>query len=174
MEAAIKELRRGKDNLLKENAELREKNLNYALITSDLNSKVKELEHERDSLVTAMKLQQQEFEQGHYKRGKNQAILKFKSNNRYRDLNDEANTHNSDLHASVIGIDSNIQQPLFGQNTAINNYNTSSEHGEDTEHSEHTELTDETTQDTKGSNGSVSHKSNIVSRIVYDYRSTDA
>ena len=100
------------------------RNLNYTLITSDLNSKVKELEHERDSLVTAMKLQQQEFEQRHYKRGNDQAILKFKSNiksnNRYRELNDEANTHNGDLHASVIEIDSNTQQPKFGQNTAIN------------------------------------------------------
>ena len=82
MEAAVKELRKDKDSLLKDNAELREKNLNYALITSDLNSKIKELEHERDSLVTAMKLQQQEFEQGHYKRGNDQATLNFKSNNR--------------------------------------------------------------------------------------------
>ena len=43
MEAAVKELKKDKDSLLKENAELREKNLNYALITSDLNSKVKSL-----------------------------------------------------------------------------------------------------------------------------------
>ena len=59
-----------------------EKNSNYALITSDLNSKVKELEHERDNLVTAMKRQQQEFEQGLHKREDDQATLKFKSNNR--------------------------------------------------------------------------------------------
>ena len=68
MKAAVEELRRDKDNLLKKNAELREMNLNYALITFDLNLKVNELEHKIDSLVTAMKLQQQEFEQGHYKR----------------------------------------------------------------------------------------------------------
>ena len=36
MKAAVKELRKDKDNLLKKNAELREKNLNYALITFDL------------------------------------------------------------------------------------------------------------------------------------------
>ena len=52
LEATVKELRTDKDNLLKENSELREKNLNYALITSDLYSKVKDLQHERDSLVT--------------------------------------------------------------------------------------------------------------------------
>ena len=43
MEATVKELKIDKDNLVRENAELREKNLNFALITSDLNSKVKEL-----------------------------------------------------------------------------------------------------------------------------------
>ena len=70
-----------------------EKNSNYARITSDLNSKVKEFEHERDSLVTAMKLHQQEFEQEHYKRDNDQATLKFESNNRYSVLNDDTNTH---------------------------------------------------------------------------------
>ena len=33
MEAAVKELKIDKDNLVRENAELREKNLNFALIT---------------------------------------------------------------------------------------------------------------------------------------------
>ena len=36
-----------------------------------------------------------------------QATLNFKSNNRYSVVNDEANTHNSDLHTSVT--DSNTQ-----------------------------------------------------------------
>ena len=44
MEAAVKEQKKDKDGLFKENADLREKNLNYALITSDLNSRVKDLE----------------------------------------------------------------------------------------------------------------------------------
>ena len=157
MEAAVKELRKDKDSLLKENAELREKNLNYALITSDLNSKVKEHEHEKDSLVTAMKLQQQELEQGHYKRGNDQATQNFKSNNSYSVLNDEANTQNSDLHASVIEIDSTIQQPSFGRNTVINN-NISPEHGDIANN--YTELTDETIQGMKDSSSSATESRN--------------
>ena len=144
VEAAVKELKIDKDNLVRENAELREKNLNFALITSDLNSKVKELEHERDSLVTAMKLQQQEFEQGHYEREdgekwktvsaikqskEDQAAMNFESN-RYDVLSDEANTQNSDLHASVIEINSETQQPSTGQNTAVDNDNISPENGD--------------------------------------------
>lgn len=44
----------------------REKTLTtvYCLIISALNTKMKQLEHERDSLITALKLQQHEFEQG--------------------------------------------------------------------------------------------------------------
>ncbi len=61
---AVEELRNDKTSLLKENAEMREKILNLSLITLDLNTKVKVLENERDSLIVASKLQQQEFEQG--------------------------------------------------------------------------------------------------------------
>ncbi len=43
---------------------MREKILNLSPITSDLNTKVKVLENERDSLIVALKLQQKEFEQG--------------------------------------------------------------------------------------------------------------
>ncbi len=61
---AVEELRNDKTSLLKENAEMREIILNISLITSDLNTKVKVLENERDRLIVALKLQQQEFEQG--------------------------------------------------------------------------------------------------------------
>ena len=61
---AVEELRNDKTSLSKENGETREKILNLFLITSDLNTKVKVLENERDSLIVASKLQQQEFEQG--------------------------------------------------------------------------------------------------------------
>ena len=37
--------------------------LNLSLTTSDLKTKVKDLEHERDSIITALKLQQQDIEQ---------------------------------------------------------------------------------------------------------------
>jgi hypothetical protein len=42
---------------MKENFDLREKMLNLSLTTSDLKTEVKDLEHERDSLITALKLQ---------------------------------------------------------------------------------------------------------------------
>ena len=61
LQATIEDLRKDKTNLLKENAELREKNLNCSLMTSDLNTKVKNLEYERESLLTAIKLPQQRF-----------------------------------------------------------------------------------------------------------------
>ncbi len=61
---AVEELRNDVTSLLKENAEMREKILNLSLITSDLNTKVKVLENQRDNLIVALKLQQQEFEQG--------------------------------------------------------------------------------------------------------------
>ena len=67
-------------------------------------------------------------------------------------LNDEANTQNSDLHASVIEIDSSIQQPSFGRNTAINNDNISPEQGDIANN--YTELSDETIQGTKDSSSS--------------------
>ena len=179
MEAAVKELKIDKDNLVRENAELREKNLNFALITSDINSKVKELEHERDSLVTAMKLQQQEFEQGHYvyeredgekwktvsgiKQSKeDQAAMNFESN-RYDVLNDEANTQNSDLHASVIEINSETQQPSTGQNTAVDNDNIFSENGDNA--SNCTELTHDTIQGNKGNSSRATEQTPVKVRV---------
>ena len=177
MEAAVKELKIDKDNLVRENAKLREKNLNFALITSDLNSKVKELEHERDSLVTAMKLQQQEFEQGHYEREdgekwktvsaikqskEDQASMNFESN-RYDVLNDEANTQNSDLHASVIEINSETQQPSTGQNTAVNSDNISPENGDNV--SNCTELTHDTIQGNKGNSSRATKETPVKERV---------
>ena len=177
MEAAVKELKIDKDNLVRENAELREKNLNFAIITSDLNSKVKELEHERDSLVTAMKLQQQEFEQGHYEREdgekwktvsaikqskEDQAAMNFESN-RYDVLNDEANTQNSDLHASVIEINSETQQPSTGQNTAVDNDNISPENGDNV--SNCTELTHDTIQGNKGNSSRATKQTPVKMRV---------
>ena len=176
MEAAVKELKLDKDNLVRENAELREKNLNFALITSDLNSKVKELEHERDSLVTAMRLQQQEFEQGHYepedgqkwktvsgvKQSKeDQATMNFELN-RYDVLNDEANTQNSDLHASVIEINSETQQPSTGQNTAVDN-NISPEKGDNA--SNCTELTHDKIQGNKGNSSRATEQTPVKVRV---------
>ena len=99
---------------------------------------------ERDSLVTTMKLQQQEFEQGHYKQGNDPATQNFKSNNRYIVLNDEANTQNSD--------------PSFGRNTAINNDSISPEHGDIANN--YTQLTDETIQGTKDSSSSATESRN--------------
>ena len=177
MEAAVKELKIDKENLVRENAELREKNLNFALITSDLNSKVKELEHERDSLVTAMKLQQQEFEQGHYEREdgekwktvsaikqskEDQASMNFESN-RYDVLNDEANTQNSDLHASVIEINSETQQPSTGRNTAVDNDNISPENGDNV--SNCTELTHDTIQGNKGNSSRATKETPVKERV---------
>ena len=59
-------------------------------------------------------------------------------------LNDEANTQNSDLHASVIEINSETQQPSTGQNTAVDNDNISPEN--DGNVSNCTELTHDTIQ----------------------------
>ena len=39
---------------------------NLCLVTSDLNTRIKDLERERDSLVTALKLQQQDLEQNQH------------------------------------------------------------------------------------------------------------
>ena len=177
MEATVKELKIDKDNLVRENAELREKNLNFALITSDLNSKVKELEHERDSLVTAMKLQQQEFEQGHYERQdgekwktvsgikqskEDQATMNFELN-RYDVLNDEANTQNSDLHASVIEINSETQQPTTGQNMAVDNDNIFPEKGDNA--SNCPKLTHDTIQGNKGNSSRATEHTPVKGRV---------
>ena len=67
-------------------------------------------------------------------------------------------TQNSDLHASVIEIDSSIQQPSFGRNTAINNDNISPEQGDIANN--YTELTDETIQGTKDSSSSATESRN--------------
>ncbi|CAB4045283.1 Hypothetical predicted protein, partial [Paramuricea clavata] len=53
-ENVVDELRNDKLSLMKENSELRDKMLNFSLATSDLKTKVKDLEHERDSLITAL------------------------------------------------------------------------------------------------------------------------
>ena len=55
-ENVVDELRNDKLSLMKENSDLREKMLNLSLTTSDLKTEVKDLEHERDSLITALKL----------------------------------------------------------------------------------------------------------------------
>ena len=75
LEATIEEVRKDKANLLQENAELREKNLNCSLITSDLNTKLKDLEYERESLLMAIKLQQQGFEKSLNKQTQNRQLI---------------------------------------------------------------------------------------------------
>ena len=108
LEATIEELRKDKANLLQENAELREKNLNCSLITSDLNTKVKDLEYERESLLMAIKLQQQGFEKSLNKQTQNrqpisvserqcednngQQTSSFISQNRFSVLDDQGGT----------------------------------------------------------------------------------
>ena len=51
------------DNLKKENDQLKEQITNYECITSDLNQKVKDLDNERSSLITVIKILQSEQEQ---------------------------------------------------------------------------------------------------------------
>lgn len=63
LQGGINDLRREKAKLIEENDILRERNLNISLIMSDLNTKVKNLEQEKDSLITALKLQQQDYQQ---------------------------------------------------------------------------------------------------------------
>ena len=55
LECSISDLKRDKMRLL-----------NLCLVTSDLNTRIKDLERERDSLVTALKLQQQDLEQNQH------------------------------------------------------------------------------------------------------------
>ena len=49
LECSLRDLKRDKMRLLQDNNELRERNLNLCLITSDLNTRIKDLERERDS-----------------------------------------------------------------------------------------------------------------------------
>ena len=48
LECSLSDLKRDKMRLLQDNNELRERNLNLCLITSDLNTRIKDLERERD------------------------------------------------------------------------------------------------------------------------------
>lgn len=61
-EGAVNDLKKEKSKLIQENLDLRERNLNLSLIMSDLNTKVKHLEQEKDSLVTALTLQKQDYQ----------------------------------------------------------------------------------------------------------------
>ena len=64
LECSISDMKRDKMRLMQDNNELRERNLNLCLVTSDLNTSIKDLE--RNSLVTALKLQQQDLEQNQH------------------------------------------------------------------------------------------------------------
>ena len=123
LECTLSDLKRDKMRLLQDNNELRERNLNLYLITSDLNTRIKDLERERDSLVTALKLQQQDFEQNlhnnanHSVKWQTKTVSRQKEDrskqqnlnmqNRFISLNDELGDKSEQLHPrSPINVDS--------------------------------------------------------------------
>ena len=123
LECSISDLKRDKMRLMQDNYELRERNLNLCLVTSDLNTRIKDLERERDSLVTALKLQQQDLEQNQHNNithsGKWQAKIASRKKedrskqqnlnlqNKFTFLCDELGDENKQLHSrSVINVDS--------------------------------------------------------------------
>ena len=123
LECSLSDLKREKMRLLQDNNELRERNLNLCLITSDLNTRIKDLERERDSLVTALKLQQQDFEQNlhnnanHSVKWQTKTVSRQKEDrskqqnlnmqNRFISLNDELGDKSEQLHPrSPINVDS--------------------------------------------------------------------
>ena len=123
LECSLSDLKRDKMRLLQDNNELRERNLNLCLITSDLNTRIKDLERERDSLVTALKLQQQDFEQNlhnnanHSVKWQSKTVSRQKEDrskqqnlnmqNRFISLNDELGDKSEQLNPrSPINVDS--------------------------------------------------------------------
>ena len=52
----VESLKKDNQKLVEENEQLRERNTNLSYIMSDLNTKVKEVENEKQSLVTALKI----------------------------------------------------------------------------------------------------------------------
>ena len=61
-ECLIVALQKEIQNLKKENEQLRERNVNISFIMSDLHTKVKDVEDEKKSLITAIKLLQADFD----------------------------------------------------------------------------------------------------------------
>ncbi|CAB4021542.1 Hypothetical predicted protein, partial [Paramuricea clavata] len=140
----VDELRNDKLSLMKENSELREKMLNLSLTTSDLKTKVKDPEHERDSLITALKLQQQDIEQNRTTTQKrlaewkttsatkdkdNQASATLNLHNSFDTLDDEVDEGNGEQHPSVINLDISQQSNPDHQPTEDNNTSTGSNNG---------------------------------------------
>ena len=93
------------------------------MITLDLNTRIKDLERERDSLVTALKLQQQDFEQNLHDNANHSVKWQTKTasrqkedrskqqnlnmQNRFISLNDELGDKSEQLHPrSPINVDS--------------------------------------------------------------------
>ena len=143
-ENVVDGLRNDKLSLVKENSELREKMLNLSLTTSDLKTKVKDLEHERDSLLTALKLQQQDIEQNRTttqkrlaewkttsapKNKDNQASATLNLHNSFGTLDDEVGEGNGEQHPSVINLDISQQSDPDHQPTEDNNTSTGSNYG---------------------------------------------